>query len=227
MTAALDHLVVMAATLDEGVAWCEATLGLTPGPGGQHALMGTHNRLLSIASPAFPLAYLEIIAIDPQAAAPRRARWFDLDDAALRARVAREGPQLIHWVARVPDLAAALDALRAQGLAPGNTIDAARPTPAGLLRWRISLRDDGRRLFEGLLPTLIEWRLGDGVPHPCATLPQTGLALEALTLCHPQATTLQAAFTALGLTLPVQAGAALLTATLQAPHGHRTLSAKA
>jgi hypothetical protein len=30
----LDHLVVAARTLDEGVAWCEATLGVTPGPGG-------------------------------------------------------------------------------------------------------------------------------------------------------------------------------------------------
>ena len=34
-TPMLDHLVVMAASLDEGVAWCEATLGVTPGPGGQ------------------------------------------------------------------------------------------------------------------------------------------------------------------------------------------------
>jgi hypothetical protein len=27
--------------------------------------MGTHNRLLSVASPEFPAAYLEIIAINP------------------------------------------------------------------------------------------------------------------------------------------------------------------
>ena len=52
--AQLDHLVVMATTLDQGVAWCEATLGVTPGPGGEHPLMGTHNRLLSIASERFP-----------------------------------------------------------------------------------------------------------------------------------------------------------------------------
>ena len=60
----VDHLVVAAATLAQGVAWCEATLGLTPGPGGKHPLMGTHNRLLKIATAAFPEAYLEIIAID-------------------------------------------------------------------------------------------------------------------------------------------------------------------
>jgi hypothetical protein len=50
----LDHLVIAAATLEEGVAWCEATLGVTPGPGGKHPLMGTHNRLLSIATAVFP-----------------------------------------------------------------------------------------------------------------------------------------------------------------------------
>lgn len=226
MTAALDHLVVLAATLDEGVAWCEATLGVTPGPGGQHPLMGTHNRLLRLDGERHPGSYLEIIALDPHAAPPQRARWFDMDDAALRARVARDGPQLIHWVARVPDLAAALDALRAQGLAPGSIIDASRPTPAGLLRWRISVRDDGRRLFDGLLPTLIEWRLDDGVPHPAATLPHAGATLQTLTLSHPQAAALQAAFTALGLALPVQTGTAQMTAALLTPRGYRTLTAK-
>ena len=50
----LDHLVIMANTLNEGVAWCEATLGVTPGPGGEHPLMSTHNRLLRIDSKAFP-----------------------------------------------------------------------------------------------------------------------------------------------------------------------------
>ena len=57
----------MAASLAEGVAWCEATLGVTPGPGGEHPLMGTHNRLLRIATADFPHAYLEIIAINPVA----------------------------------------------------------------------------------------------------------------------------------------------------------------
>ena len=67
---AVDHLVVAAPSLEAGVAWCEATLGVTPGPGGRHPQFGTHNRLLKIASEAYPQAYLEIIAIDPQAAPP-------------------------------------------------------------------------------------------------------------------------------------------------------------
>ena len=52
----IDHLVVVAHTLEQGVQWCEATLGITPAPGGEHAQYGTHNRLFKIATPAHPLA---------------------------------------------------------------------------------------------------------------------------------------------------------------------------
>ena len=57
--------MVAAATLDAGRGLVRATLGVAPGAGGKHALMGTHNRLLTIASAAFPMAYLEIIAHRP------------------------------------------------------------------------------------------------------------------------------------------------------------------
>ncbi|MEO7742546.1 MAG: VOC family protein [Usitatibacter sp.] len=48
MVLELDHLVIAAATLEEGVRYVEAQLGVTMGPGGKHATMGTHNRLLSL-----------------------------------------------------------------------------------------------------------------------------------------------------------------------------------
>ena len=60
----VDHLVVYAADLASGQAWCERTLGVTPTAGGEHPLMGTHNRILNISSPAHPRAYLEVIAIN-------------------------------------------------------------------------------------------------------------------------------------------------------------------
>lgn len=169
----VDHLVVAAPTLAEGVRWCEATLGIVPGPGGQHPLMGTHNRLFSIASAAFPRAYFEIIAIDPAAAPPARARWFGLDTLRLDG-----GPRLLHFVARTASLDAQCDALRAVGLEVGPAIAASRETPQGRLAWRIAVRDDGDLLAAGALPTLIEW----GARHPTAAMPDSGIALRAVSL---------------------------------------------
>jgi len=214
--AQVDHLVVLAPSLDAGVSWCESILGVTPGPGGRHALMGTHNRLFSIAGPDFPLAYFEIIAIDPQAPPPGRWRWFDMDDPALQARVQRDGPQLLHFVARVSDASAAVAALQAQGVEAGTVIEAARPTPQGLLRWQITVRDDGRRLYEGCLPTLIQW----GTVHPVAAMAPRGATLAALEIQHPQGTALAAACRAIGLQqVPVHTGPARLRALLRTPRG--------
>ncbi|MBA3625498.1 MAG: VOC family protein, partial [Methylibium sp.] len=147
MSVRLDHLVVAAQTLEEGVAWCEATLGIAPGPGGRHPLMGTHNRLFSIASAAFPKAYLEIIAIDPAACALGRARWFGLDTAALHAT-----PRLLHFVVRTPDIRAACRRLAAMGEDVGTPGAASRATPQGELHWQISVRDDGGLPHGGALP---------------------------------------------------------------------------
>ena len=212
--ARIDHLVVAAASLAEGVAWCEATLGVTPGPGGAHALFGTHNRLLRLHSALHTQAYLEIIAIDPAATPTRGAplrRWFDLDDPTLSQRLRHEGPQLIHWVASVPDINAAVAAWQALGMDRGPVIEASRATPQGVLRWRITVRDDGQRLFGGALPTLIQW----GDAHPAHTMAETGLGLRGLSLHHPEADRLTAALNAIGLDgVAVQPGPAGLQVAL-------------
>ena len=163
MSRSLDHLVVAARTLDEGAAYIRKQLGVECVPGGKHAAMGTHNRLLSLG----PQSYLEVIAIDPEAPAPSRPRWFELDTAAMQARLAH-GPALVHWVERTDDL---------EGEA------AAYPQPLclesfsrGAYRWRMALTTDGSFPDNGRLPTLIQW---DG-PHPCAALPDRGVRLERL-----------------------------------------------
>ena len=215
----VDHLVVLAPSLAEGVAWCEATLGVVPGPGGEHPLMGTHNRLIPVNTAAFPRTYLEIIAINREAAPQRAAgakRWFDLDDDTLQARLRTQGPQLAHWVAQVPDLPQALATLSAQGIDRGQVVAASRPTPQGLLRWQISVRDDGQRLLGGCLPTLIQW----GDTHPTQGMADQGVALESLALAHPQAGALRQALDAVGLgAIPVHTGPARLQARLRTPRG--------
>ncbi len=217
-SAQIDHLVVAARTLDEGVAWCEATLGVTPGPGGEHPLFGTHNRLLRLAvDSGAPDAYLEVIAIQPDVLPQRprgQRRWFDLDDPALQHRLQRHGPQLVHWVARVPDIDAATAALGAIGLQRGPVVSASRQTAQGLLQWRISVRDDGQRLFNGALPTLIEWT-GE---HPTRHMPASGVSLRRLQLRHPGAAGLRAALQAIGMAgIAVADGPGGLTVELDTP----------
>lgn len=226
--AQIDHLVIAARTLAEGVAWCEATLGVTPGDDGAHPLMGTHNRLLSIASTAYPQAYLEIIAVDPARSSRRLSglrRWFDLDDTALQAGLAQHGPQLIHFVARVPDVAATLRALANEHAAieRGPLIDAARDSAAGRLEWQITVRDDGQRLFYDALPTLIQW----GAVHPADAMTDCGVSLTELGALHPRAEVLRDALGCLGLgTFEVHQGSPNLQATLQTPRGTVTLESK-
>lgn len=173
----VDHLVVAAASLEQGVAWCEATLGFRPTAGGRHPLMSTHNRVFSIATAEYPLAYFEVIAIDPGAPPPGRARWYGLDDPALQARIA-SSPQLIHGVARTTMLDMHRFGLIQVGRHPGDPVTVERETPNGLLKWQLLVPDDGRPDCGGALPTLIQWQ---GL-HPAENLPPSGIALQALTL---------------------------------------------
>ena len=161
MNRELDHLVVAARTLEEGAAWVESALGVAPIAGGKHALMGTHNRVLALDV----RRYLEVIAIDPEASPPSRPRWFGLDEPATRERLAR-GPALLHWVARVPDIDAALrdypEAVEVLDLTRGD------------FAWRIGVPRDGRLPCGGACPTLIQWK---GSVHPADRLLPSDCAL--------------------------------------------------
>ncbi|MGB5559162.1 MAG: VOC family protein [Paracoccaceae bacterium] len=161
-----DHLAICAETLAEGVAYVEDLLGVPLEPGGEHVFMGTHNRLLSLG----PEFYLEVIAINPDAASPGRARWFDMDRFS-------GPPRLTNWICRTQDLPRAL-ALAPAGI--GRVIPAAR----GDLRWQMVVPDDGRLPFDGAFPALIAW---EGTAHPSGQLPDRGCRMTALEIQHPQA----------------------------------------
>jgi len=163
--AMLDHLVVAATTLQQGIDYVADATGVAPAIGGRHPTMGTHNALLKIG----PRAFLEVIAIDPAAAKPARPRWFDLDSVAMQGDLA-ERPRLICWVARTTDIERAVSACP---IALGTIHAASR----GDFRWRITIADDGSRPCEGIVPTLIQW---DVTAHPADTLPQTQVTLAQL-----------------------------------------------
>lgn len=196
----LDHLAVVAGRLEDGVAAVESLLGVKMAGGGKHPLMGTHNRLLGLGD-----LYLEVIAVDPDAPAPARARWFDMDRFT-------GPPRLTNWVAACDDLAAEL----ALGPVGAGT---AMALQRGDYRWQMAVPDDGRLPFDGGFPALIQW---EGAAHPSHALPETGLRLARLEITHPGAAELRAALHG-RLTdhrITVKEGPAVaLRATIDTPEG--------
>ncbi|MDR6207554.1 MULTISPECIES: VOC family protein [Paraburkholderia] len=224
----LDHLVVSARTLDEGVQYVADILGVEPAGGGAHPLMRTHNRLLNL----WGGAYLEVIAADPHADVAREAtetaaprpRLFALDAPATHARL-ENGPYLSHWVARV-DRPKHLPTWQAQY---PQRIPPIVPLTRGDFAWGLSVPEDGafpawQGAGDGVLPSLIQW---DTARHPSTVLPETGIALKALKGVHPQADTVAAQLQWLGAAhlIDVQAtdGPAALVAEFETPSGLRTL----
>lgn len=207
----IDHLVVGAANLAQGAAFIEERLGVKTAEGGEHPLMGTHNRVLRLGE----RAYLEVIAIDPDAIASR-PRWFGLDSPEVQRRL-RQRPRLLHWVAATEDIAAAVAACPRS---PGEIIAMQR----GLFSWRITVARDGRPPLDGVLASLIQW---NGA-HPAERLPDSGCSLHQLQLGHPDGQALAAGVAALGLggnpVLRVEnSGTSSLVACIGTPAGMRTI----
>ena len=200
----LDHLVVAAASCEQGVEWVRSTSGVTLPFGGQHPLMGTHNHLTALSKDQF----LEVISIDPEASEPTIARWFNLDDPQHRAKIALE-PNLTTWVAATHNLDATLQAVRQLGIDPGTPVDLTR----GELHWRLALMQDGTLAYDGIFPILIEW---PAEMNPVSGMQDQGIRLECLIAAHPQATLLNTALAHLGLSeqCVVELGAPQLNANL-------------
>lgn len=194
-----DHIAIAAARLEDGVAWLEERLGVPLAPGGRHPAMGTHNRLLSLG----PDLYLEVIAIDPEAVPPGRARWFDLDRF--------DGPpRLQSWI-----VAAADGAPRPSYAGPPVALS------RGDLRWSFTVLESGALPFDGVGPPIITWEAGG---HPTEKLPDIGVRLTGLTVSHPRAGDLRAALDGLDTPLvEIAEGPAALRATLRSPKGEVTL----
>lgn len=149
----LDHLTVIAPTLGDGVAHVRDCLGLDVPFGTRHLYMGTHNHRLRLG----PSVYLEIVALDPEGAAPGRPRWFGLDDQDKVRADWDAGRRLRGWVARTD----AIDAV-------GDTLS--------LPSFAFAMSTDD------LLPSLIDRR---GAPVPMASISDLGARLQSFTLEHP------------------------------------------
>lgn len=200
----LDHIAVSAATLDAGVGAVEAALGVSLAPGGQHAHMGTHNRLLGLGD-----IYLEVIAVDPGAPKPDWPRWFDLDRFA-------GAPRVTNWIVACDDLDAEV-AAGPEGV--GVPVALSR----GDLNWRMAIPATGRLPFDDTFPALMRW---NGTAHPAGRLPDAGVRLTRLEVAHPEAATLRDALAgrfADPRVVIVQGSVKAIQATFDTPGGTRTL----
>jgi len=161
----LDHIAIAADTLEEGVAYLERKLGFEIPLGGEHPKMGTHNCLLHLGD-----VYLEVIAINPNAAAPSHPRWFNLDN--------RKGaPAISTWIVNTNNIGEALNTV-------ADTVGPAIEMSRGDLNWRISVPEDGTMPMDGFYPTVIEWPRN---VHPVANMKDFGLELERFIIKHPKA----------------------------------------
>jgi hypothetical protein len=179
----LDHIVIGAATLEDGVRFIRETLGVDIPPGGKHPLMSTHNHLMRLGDSAF----LEVISIDPDAPPLGRPRWFDLDDPQMRARLA-EKPRVITWVVRSSDIAATV---HGASYPPGEMI----PVQRDALSWRLTIPGDGHIPGDGVLPHVIQW---DNGARPWERMADFGCHLDALVLSHPDPAGIEARLRSVG-----------------------------
>ena len=218
-------------TLDEGVRWCEATLRRRARPGGAHPLMGTHNRLLKIATAAFPRAYLEIIAIDPRCKPTRAGRPAPLVRPGRRRAAGRR------W--------------RAAGRGWSTSSPTCPNAPAAVQRAAPTLRIDRGHVHRGLArhagrparladhrarrwPAPVLWRAADAdrMGRRCIradSMADSGVTLRLACSLHIRASTdLRSALRAIGLrACRCQRGAPNLIATLfDTPRGIVTLESR-
>jgi Glyoxalase-like domain len=206
-----DHLVVTAPDLAAGVDYISRELGVSPQQGGEHVSMGTHNFLLKLGETAF----LEVIAVNPDAPAPKQQRWFELDEPE-----SNESPRLATWIVRTNDIKAAL-------LASPVVSGYVTPMSRGALNWSITVPRNGSLPLQGVAPTIIQWQ---GAAHPAGTMKDAGCSLIRLEGFHPRAEKVTAMLKAIGFqgdfsVSPLPAGEQpYLVAHIQTPTGLRQLS---
>ncbi len=209
----LDHLVVVAPDLAEGVAHVRDCLGLDMPEGGRHPQMGTRNHLLRLGGSTF----LEVIAVDPDAPPPEQARWFGLGEAAQVWADWQAGRRLRGFVARTDDLDGVL-------AAHGDLLGQAATMTRGALSWRFGLRPDGAWPADGAAPCAMDWGPGG---NPAGTMPDFGARLDALVLTHPDPDAAGTLHAALGLAEPptvARGDGPRWTARITTPSGAWTLT---
>jgi len=183
MQTRIDHLILGAATLEQGEAFVKEKLGVAIPYGGMHEKMGTHNRLMRLGGEV----YLEVLAINPDGDPPESPRWCGLDDPHV-SRWLKMQPAFLTWVVNTNDIE---KLLRQTAFDFGKS----RLLSRGDISWYFGLPDDGRLLAGGMLPYVIEWRTDS---HPSSNMVDTGCRFRGLDIHHPYPVWLRSVLESIG-----------------------------
>jgi hypothetical protein len=183
MQTRIDHLIIGAATLEQGATFVEERLGVAIPYGGVHEKMGTHNRLLQLGDGV----YLEVLAVNPDGEPPDFPRWCGLDDPHVSRQLIKQ-PTFLTWVVNTNDIE---KLLRQAVFSFGRS----RPLSRGHLSWYFGLPDDGRLLAGGMLPYVIEWRTDS---HPSTNMADAGCRFRGLEIHHPYPSWLRSVLESIG-----------------------------
>ena len=209
----LDHITVIAPSLAEGVLHVRNCLDLDIPFGQRHAYMGTYNHLLQLGD----TVYLEIVALDPEADAPDRRRWFGLDDQDKVRSDWEDGRRLRGWVARTDEIDAIISTR-------GGIFGEKVPLPTVNSSFDFAIPNDGSLPLDGAAPSIIDRR---GKPRSMATIADIGARLGSFTLEHPNPAAVEALYRALAVDRPpeIEQGPRLrYRAHIETPAGPRELT---
>ncbi len=203
--AAVDHLLLGAADLEQGIGWFERLSGVKAVNGGVHPGRGTRNALVSLGGGQ----YLEIIAPDPS----QMTFSFQIDVRKLAE------PRLITWAAAAPDINSVAKKARAANLQFAGPFDGSRARPDGkTLKWKtLGVLSNLNTGGIDPIPFFIRW--GADSIHPSQDSPK-GIELLSFEMEHPDPASVTEILRKLGIELKVARGKeARLRATLKTPKG--------
>lgn len=206
MTQKIDHFAIGAHDLSQGIDELKELLGVTIPLGGKHKIMSTHNALMATGHGT----YMEVIAIDYEAPAPERVRWFSLDSAKTKERLS-ERARALCWVVATDDIEAVVSS---SPIDLGEIITLSRDDRT----WRLTVPRDGTLPEQGLIPAFIEWSPGI---HPSESQADLGIVLESIMITHPEPDKLVAIFRALQIDhfATISKGPRSLCFGVKTPHG--------
>lgn len=183
MKTRIDHLVVGALNLQQGVSYVKEVLGVDIPYGGMHVQMGTHNHLMQLGEDVF----LEVISINPDMQPPKAPRWYGLDDPFIRRQIEKR-PVFLTWVVNTKNINEFIQKANISFGVP-------ELITRGELRWYFGVPDDGRLIAGGMLPYVIEWQTDS---HPASNMADVGCRLKSLEIHHPFPSWIKSVLTSVG-----------------------------